>query len=147
MAIFSIADTFIKRPVLTTVCTILIVLLGGICIPLLPVMNLPDIALIQVQVSSAYVGADAQTVENIVTTTLERGINGVEGTEYMTSQSTNNGFLMLSGHKIFKLEQVQSAGNLLLLISPIAFRCGFQDGCKTKPNLANWCSKRIQTAA
>ncbi|NJO78684.1 MAG: MMPL family transporter [Cyanobacteria bacterium RM1_2_2] len=91
MAIFSIADTFIKRPVLTTVCTILIVLLGGICIPLLPVMNLPDIAPIQVQVTSAYIGADAQTVENTVTTTLERGINGVEDMEYMTSQSANTG--------------------------------------------------------
>lgn len=91
MAIFSIADTFIKRPVLTTVCTILIVLIGGVCIPLLPVLNLPDIAPIQIQVTSGYTGADAKTVEDTVTTPLERGINGVENMEYITSQSTNTG--------------------------------------------------------
>ncbi len=91
MALFSIADTFIKRPVLTTVCTILIVLLGGICIPLLPVVNLPDIAPIQVQVTSVYPGADSETVETTVTSALERGINGVENMEYITSQSTNTG--------------------------------------------------------
>ncbi|MFB2892939.1 efflux RND transporter permease subunit [Aerosakkonemataceae cyanobacterium BLCC-F50] len=91
MAIFSISDNFIKRPVLTTVCTILIVLIGAICIPLLPINNLPDIAPIQVQVSSNYSGADAQTVENTVTTTIERQINGVEGLEFITSQSTNAG--------------------------------------------------------
>ena len=91
MAVFSIADTFIKRPVFATVCTILIVLLGGICIPLLPVVNLPDIAPIQVQVTSVYPGADSQTVESTVTSTLERGVNGLENMEYITSQSTNNG--------------------------------------------------------
>jgi HAE1 family hydrophobic/amphiphilic exporter-1 len=91
MGIFSIADTFIKRPVLTTVCTIIIVLLGAICVPLLPVLNLPDIAPIQVQVTSAYIGADAETVENTVTTPLERQINGVENMQYLTSNSTNAG--------------------------------------------------------
>lgn len=87
MAIFSIANTFIKRPVLTTVCTLLILLLGGICIPLLPINYLPDISPIQIQVSSFYTGADVDTVENTVTTILERDINGVEGMDYMTSQS------------------------------------------------------------
>jgi HAE1 family hydrophobic/amphiphilic exporter-1 len=67
------------------------VLLGGISIPLLPVVNLPDIAPIQVQVTSVYPGADSETVESTVTSTLERGINGVENMEYITSQSTNNG--------------------------------------------------------
>lgn len=87
MAIFSIANTFIKRPVLTTVCTLLILLVGGICIPLLPINYLPDISPIQIQVSSFYTGADVDTVENTVTTILERDINGVEGMDYMTSQS------------------------------------------------------------
>lgn len=87
MAIFSIANTFIKRPVLTTVCTLLILLIGGVCIPLLPINYLPDISPIQIQVSSLYTGADVDTVENTVTTILERDINGVEGMDYMTSQS------------------------------------------------------------
>jgi HAE1 family hydrophobic/amphiphilic exporter-1 len=91
MAIFSISDNFIKRPVLTTVCTILIVLIGIISIPLLPINNLPDIAPIQVQVNSNYSGADSQTVADTVTTTLERQINGVEGLEFITSQSTSSG--------------------------------------------------------
>jgi len=87
MPILSIANTFIKRPVLTTVCTLLILLVGGVCIPLLPINYLPDISPIQIQVSSFYTGADVDTVENTVTTILERDINGVENMDYMTSQS------------------------------------------------------------
>ncbi len=87
MVLFSIATNFIKRPVLTTVCTIVILLIGGVCIPLLPINYLPDIAPIQIQVTSLYTGADVETVENTVTTILEREINGVEGMDYMTSQS------------------------------------------------------------
>ncbi|AFZ45003.1 transporter, hydrophobe/amphiphile efflux-1 (HAE1) family [Halothece sp. PCC 7418] len=87
MPIFSIANTFIKRPILTTVCTLLILLVGGVCIPLLPINYLPDISPIQIQVSSFYTGADVDTVENTVTTILERDINGVENMDYMTSQS------------------------------------------------------------
>ncbi|MEH2436663.1 MAG: efflux RND transporter permease subunit [Nostoc sp.] len=86
--IFSIANTFIKRPVLTTVCTLLILIVGGVCIPLLPLNYLPDIAPIRVQVSASYTGADVETVETAVTTTLERQINGVEGMQYMTSNSS-----------------------------------------------------------
>ncbi|HEY9658578.1 MAG TPA: efflux RND transporter permease subunit, partial [Allocoleopsis sp.] len=87
MVILSIADIFIKRPVLTTVCTILIVLIGGVCIPLLPINYLPDISPIQIQVAATYTGADVITVENTVTTVLERQINGVENMEYMTSNT------------------------------------------------------------
>lgn len=86
--IFSIANTFIKRPILTTVCTLLILIVGGVCIPLLPLNYLPDIAPIRVQVSASYTGADVETVETAVTTTLERQINGVEGMQYMTSNSS-----------------------------------------------------------
>ncbi len=92
----SIADTFIKRPVLSTVCTILILLIGGICIPLLPINNLPEIAPIQVQTSSVFIGADAQTVENTVSTVIERQVNGVEGMQYMTSSSGNDGSSTIS---------------------------------------------------
>ncbi|MBL1173603.1 efflux RND transporter permease subunit [Pantanalinema sp. GBBB05] len=85
--IFSIATPFIKRPVLTTVCTLIILLLGAVCIPLLPINYLPDIAPIQIQVSALYSGADVNTVEDTVTTVLERQINGVEDMEYMTSNT------------------------------------------------------------
>ena len=74
--IFSIADTFIKRPVLTTVCTLVILLLGGVCIPLLPIEYIPQIAPIQVQVTASYVGADPETIETTVTTPIERKLNG-----------------------------------------------------------------------
>jgi len=87
MAVFSIATNFIKRPVLTTVCTIVILLVGAVCIPLLPINYLPDISPIQIQVRGFYTGADVETVENTVTTILEREINGVEGMDYMTSQT------------------------------------------------------------
>ncbi|BAY60363.1 transporter [Calothrix brevissima NIES-22] len=84
----SIANNFIKRPVLTTVCSLLILILGGVCIPLLPLNYLPDIAPIRVQVSANYTGADVATVESAVTTALERQLNGVEGMQYMTSNSS-----------------------------------------------------------
>ncbi|MEH1835399.1 MAG: efflux RND transporter permease subunit [Nostoc sp.] len=87
----SIASNFIKRPVLTTVCTILIVLIGGICLPLLSLDKLPELALKQVSVTANYLGTDAKTAEENVTTVLERQINGTEQVVYMSSQTTNNG--------------------------------------------------------
>ena len=89
--LLSIADTFIKRPVLTTVCTIIIILVGTISIPLLPIAQLPQLANTEIQVSSTYIGADAQTTENTVTTILEREINGVEDMKYMYSNTSNSG--------------------------------------------------------
>ena len=89
--LLNISSTFIKRPVLTTVCTILIVLLGGICIPLLPLAKLPELALKQVTVTANYLGTDAKTAEENVTTVLEKQINGTEQVVYMSSQTTNNG--------------------------------------------------------
>jgi HAE1 family hydrophobic/amphiphilic exporter-1 len=87
LIILSISDNFIRRPVLTTVCTILIVLFGSICIPLLPVEYIPQIAPIQVQVTATYTGADPETIETTVTTPIERKINGTLGMDYMTSQT------------------------------------------------------------
>ncbi|MGQ4645807.1 efflux RND transporter permease subunit [Lyngbya aestuarii] len=84
-------DFFIKRPVFTTVCSLIILLVGAVSIPTLPVAQYPDISPKQVNVSANYNGADAQTVENAVTTILERQINGVEGMRYMTSSSSNDG--------------------------------------------------------
>ena len=84
-------DFFIKRPVLTTVCALIVLLVGIISIPTLPIAQYPDISPNQVSVTANYTGADAETVENGVTTILEQEINGVEGMRYMTSSSTNTG--------------------------------------------------------
>jgi HAE1 family hydrophobic/amphiphilic exporter-1 len=82
---------FIKRPVFTTVCALIILLVGAVSIPTLPIAQYPDISPKQVSVTANYTGADAQTVEEAVTTILEREINGVEGMRYITSSSTNSG--------------------------------------------------------
>jgi hydrophobic/amphiphilic exporter-1 (mainly G- bacteria), HAE1 family len=84
-------DFFIKRPVFTSVCAIIILLVGAISIPTLPTAQYPEIAPTQITVSANYVGASAEVVENTVTTVLERQINGVEGMKYMTSSSSNSG--------------------------------------------------------
>lgn len=89
--LFSISTPFIKRPVLTTVCTIVILLLGIICIALLPLDKLPQIAPKQITVSANYVGADAKTTVDNVTTVLEREINGTEDVKWISSQTDNNG--------------------------------------------------------
>lgn len=85
--ILSIADLFIKRPVLTTVCTLVIVLLGAVCLPLLPIEYIPQIAPIQVQISASYVGADPETIEATVTTPIERKLNGTPDLSYFTSNT------------------------------------------------------------
>ncbi|MGK7890855.1 MAG: efflux RND transporter permease subunit [Leptolyngbyaceae cyanobacterium] len=82
---------FIRRPVFTIVCALITLLMGIVCIPLLPIAQYPDISPKQVQVSANYTGADARTVEDTVTTILEREISGVAGMRYMTSSSSNNG--------------------------------------------------------
>ncbi|MGB5711692.1 MAG: efflux RND transporter permease subunit [Waterburya sp.] len=89
--IFSIATPFIKRPVLTTVCTILIILVGMIAMALLPLDKLQEIAPKRVSVTANYVGADAQTTIDNVTTVLEREINGVEDAKWIDSYTDNNG--------------------------------------------------------
>jgi hydrophobic/amphiphilic exporter-1 (mainly G- bacteria), HAE1 family len=84
-------DFFIHRPVFSTVCALLIILAGAVCIPTLPIAQFPDLAPPQVGVTAIYTGASAQTVESAVTTPLEQQINGAEGMKYITSSSTNNG--------------------------------------------------------
>ncbi|MEL6472180.1 MAG: efflux RND transporter permease subunit, partial [Cyanobacteria bacterium J06623_4] len=82
---------FIKRPVFATVCALIMLLIGAVSIPTLPIAQYPDISPTQVNVTSRYIGADAETVERGVTTVIERQINGVEGMRYMTSNSSNDG--------------------------------------------------------
>ena len=80
--------TFIKRPVLSTVISIAIVLLGFIGLVSLPIEQYPNIAPPTVVVQTQYPGADAETVKNSVITPLEESINGVEGMDYMTSTAS-----------------------------------------------------------
>jgi HAE1 family hydrophobic/amphiphilic exporter-1 len=87
----SLSNTFILRPVLTTVCSLLIVIAGLIALPILPIENLPDIAPPTVQVTARYVGADAVSVEQGVTSVLEQQINGVENMDFISSTSAADG--------------------------------------------------------
>ena len=85
------SDNFIKRPVLTTVCSILIVLVGMISIPMLPIAYLPNIANPLIQVSATYGGANAEVTEQAVTNPLEQQINGVPGVSYISSNTDMTG--------------------------------------------------------
>ena len=84
-------DRFINRPVLSTVISIVIVILGILGLFTLPITQYPDIAPPTVSVRATYTGANAQTVLNSVIAPLEDQINGVENMMYMTSNASNNG--------------------------------------------------------
>ena len=84
-------DTFINRPVLSTVISIFIVILGVVGMLGLPITQYPDIAPPTIQVSTTYTGADAKTVLNSVIAPIEEQINGAEGMTYIQSTATNTG--------------------------------------------------------
>src|SRR5215217_4068626 len=87
---------FIERPVLSTVISILILLLGGIALTTLPITKFPDIAPPTVQVTAEYPGANAEVVARAVATPIEEAVNGVENMTYMTSSSNNDGTMALN---------------------------------------------------
>lgn len=93
--------TFIQRPVLATVISIILVILGVISLIKLPVQQFPDIAPPSVMVSALYPGANAETVLRSVAPSLEESINGVENMTYMSSTASNDGTLSISVY--FKL--------------------------------------------
>ena len=82
---------FIHRPVLSIVVSVIIVVLGLIGLQQLPITQFPDIAPPEVNVTTNYTGANAETSVKAVVTTLERAINGVPGMQYMNSVSGNDG--------------------------------------------------------
>ena len=90
------SQIFIRRPILATVCSLIIMLAGAVAIPSLPIARYPELTPPAVSVSAFYTGANAQAVESAVTTPLEQVINGVEGMLYMTSSSTNTGFASIN---------------------------------------------------
>jgi hydrophobic/amphiphilic exporter-1 (mainly G- bacteria), HAE1 family len=87
---------FIERPVLSTVISIILTLLGILSLISLPVTQFPDIAPPTVQVTAVYPGANAEVVARAVATPLEEAINGVENMTYMTSTSSNDGTMTLN---------------------------------------------------
>ncbi len=86
-----IADTFIRRPVTAIVISIVIVLVGVLALLNLPVSQYPDITPPTVQITGSFTGADAQTVEQTVTTPIETQVNGTPGMAYLQSNSTSDG--------------------------------------------------------
>jgi HAE1 family hydrophobic/amphiphilic exporter-1 len=93
--------TFIERPVLATVISIILVLLGVLSLLQLPVTQFPDIAPPSIQVQANYPGANAEVVARSVATPIEEAVNGVEDMTYMTSTSNNDGTMALTVY--FKL--------------------------------------------
>src|SRR5436309_3198166 len=89
-------DTFINRPILASVCSLVIILAGAMAIPTLPIAYYPELAPPTVQVIAFYNGASAETVETAVTTPIEQAINGVEGMTYMSSSSGNDGLCTIT---------------------------------------------------
>ncbi|KMQ64512.1 multidrug transporter AcrB [Chryseobacterium angstadtii] len=93
--------TIIKRPVLATVISVLLVILGIVGVVSLPITKFPDIAPPTVMVTAAYPGANAETIARSVAPPLENAINGVENMDYITSTASNDGTLSIT--VIFKL--------------------------------------------
>jgi hydrophobe/amphiphile efflux-1 (HAE1) family protein len=87
---------FIDRPIFASVLSILIVLVGGLALIGLPIAQYPEIAPPTVVISATYPGANAQVVAETVATPIEQEVNGVEDMLYMSSQSTNSGFMALT---------------------------------------------------
>jgi HAE1 family hydrophobic/amphiphilic exporter-1 len=87
---------FIDRPVLATVISLILAILGTIGLTSLPLRQFPDIAPPAVQVTALYPGANAETVLRSVAPSLEESINGVENMSYMTSTASNDGSLVIS---------------------------------------------------
>jgi HAE1 family hydrophobic/amphiphilic exporter-1 len=87
---------FIERPKFALVISILIVLVGGISIPLLPIESMPDITPPTIQVEANFPGADAGTVEQAVAAPIEEQVNGVEDMIYMSSKSGSDGSMNLT---------------------------------------------------
>ena len=86
-----IADTFIRRPVTAIVISIVILLVGLLAVINMPISQYPEITPPTVNVTTQFTGADAETVEQTVTTPIETQINGTPGMAYMQGNSTSNG--------------------------------------------------------
>ncbi len=91
-----LSEFFIRRPIFSAVVGIIVILIGGLSITALPVAQYPTIAPVQINVSTVYYGADAETVAQSVAAPIEAQINGVENMLYMTSTSSSSGQMTIS---------------------------------------------------
>ena len=89
-------DIFIRRPILSLVISVFLVLLGGLALFTLPITQFPDIVPPSVTVTAKYTGANAEVCAKAVATPLERAINGVPGMTYMSSVSSNDGITIIT---------------------------------------------------
>jgi multidrug efflux pump subunit AcrB len=89
-------NIFIRRPILSLVISVFLVLLGGLALVSLPITQFPDIVPPSVTVTAKYTGANAEVCAKAVATPLERAINGVPGMTYMNSVSSNNGVTLIT---------------------------------------------------
>jgi hydrophobic/amphiphilic exporter-1 (mainly G- bacteria), HAE1 family len=105
-------EKFITRPVLATVISVVIVILGLISIRQLPIAQFPDIAPPSVMVTAMYPGASAETLARSVAPSLEEAINGVEGMTYITSTSGNDGVLKITVNFALGTNPDQAAVNV-----------------------------------
>ena len=112
-----ISATFIRRPRFAMVVSVIIVLAGAISIPILPVAEFPEITPPQVQVSTSYPGANAQTLIDAVAGPIEQKVNGVEGMIYMQSTSANDGSYTLNVTFDFGIDPDQAQVNVQNLVS------------------------------
>ncbi|PSK93064.1 efflux RND transporter permease subunit [Taibaiella chishuiensis] len=103
---------FIERPVLATVISILLVILGILGLTRLPLQKFPDIAPPAVQVTALYPGANAETVLRSVAPSLEESINGVENMSYMSSTASNDGSLVITVYFKLGTDPDQAAVNV-----------------------------------
>lgn len=103
---------FIDRPVLATVISILLVILGVMGLTNLPLQQFPDIAPPAVQVMALYPGANAETVLRSVAPSLEESINGVENMSYMSSTASNDGSLVITVYFKLGTDPDQAAVNV-----------------------------------
>ncbi|UOQ55613.1 efflux RND transporter permease subunit [Hymenobacter cellulosivorans] len=103
---------FIERPVLATVISILLVIMGALALWKLPLQQFPDIAPPVVQVTAVYPGANAETLLRSVAPSLEESINGVEHMMYMSSTASNDGSLVISVNFQLGTDPDQAAVNV-----------------------------------
>jgi HAE1 family hydrophobic/amphiphilic exporter-1 len=89
-------ELFIRRPILSTVISVFITLLGILALTSLPITQFPDIVPPSVTVTARYTGANAEVLSKAVATPLERAINGVPGMDYMYSVNTNDGMSLIT---------------------------------------------------
>jgi len=122
------AALFVRRPVLASVLSIIVVLMGAVAGLTLPINQYPDIAPVQVTVTARYPGADAQTVANSVASPIETQVNGADGLLYMKSSSAASGQMTLTAYFALGTDpdtaevQVQNRVNLALPGLPEAVR-------------------------